>query len=213
MVKPGSRETKRTVAAARRVIEEAKEESEVVGREIELVNGIRIKLKHVPAALIRRVSTRLEKPKVPKSDWQNKGRVEENPGDPDYLDAMEQYNYEVGEAATNVILSLGIEVVHVPEGVDKIEDEGWVEILDYFKVDADLDSKIGRKLAWLQYYAITSEAEWLKVLGKVSSLIGMTEGEVADAVETFRSRKARGGDNGVPSEASPDGDNVQEDSS
>ncbi len=198
--KPGSTQTKAAVAAAAKQTEEA-ENQQVSVQDIELNNGIILKLRAVPAAMMRRVATKIEKPKVPKMDM-GKGREEENPGDPAYQDAMDEYHYVVGEATVNVILSMGVSVVSVPDGMDNIDDEGWTEALEFFDVDKeyDLSTKIGRKLAWLQYYAITGEPEWLKVLGRISAMIGMTEGEVADAIESFRDRATRGADNGLPAE-------------
>lgn len=198
--KPGSSQTKEAVAAARRQVEEA-ERQEFTEGDITLSNGIVLHLKAVPAAMVRRVATKIEKPKVPKADL-GKGREEDNPGDPTYLDEVDQYHFVVGEATVNVILSMGVSVVSVPEGMSKIEDEEWTEALEYFEVDEeyDLNTKIGRKLAWLSYYAIQGETEWLKVLGKISAMIGMTEGEVAQAIDSFRSGEARRGNNGVPAE-------------
>lgn len=198
MGKPGSSQTKRAVAAAEAQAAEAGRQNQSE-EEITLQNGIVLKLKTVPAAMVRRVATKVEKPKIPRTDA-GKGREEENPTDPEYLDRMDEYHYVVGEATVNVILSMGVEVISVPENMSKIEDDDWTEALEFFEVDKDYDlsTKIGRKLAWLSYYAIAGEPEWLVVLGKISAMIGMTEAEVASAIESFRGGTPRGADNGLP---------------
>ena len=191
-VKAGGEAFKAAVAAA---------ETVPPPTELEVRNGVRLKLKPVPPLTVRRAVAHLKRPIVPKADL-GKGRVEDNPGDPEYVAAMEEYGQLAFDAGANVMLALGTEVLHVPDGLEPPESDGWVEQLTAAGFEVDLSTAPARRLSWLSFYAITSETDVVKIVLGVTQLTGTAESEVAAAVESFRSGAVRGSDNGVSAEAS-----------
>lgn len=169
--------------------------------EVTLQNGVVLNVRSVPPLLIRKAVGKVKKPIMPRADV-GKGRVEDNPGDPEYNAAMDEYGQQTFDAGANVMLAAGTSLKSAPKGVDKPEDSDWLEVLEAAGFEPDLKSKTSRYLSWLSYYAITSEKDVVLVVMAVTKLSGVPESEVAAAVETFRGGEARGDDNGVPAKDS-----------
>lgn len=180
---------------------EAVTEDKSPRNEVKLQNGVVLNVRSVPPLLIRKAVGKIKKPIMPKADI-GKGREEDNPGDPEYNAAMDEYGQQTFDAGANVMLAAGTSLKSVPKGIDKPEDEGWLEVLEAAGFEPDLKSKTSRYLSWLSYYAITSETDVVLVVMAVTKLSGVPESEVAAAVETFRSGETRGNDNGVPAKDS-----------
>jgi len=190
-----------------------------VGDEENLVtlgSGVVLRLKPVAPLLIRRAAANIPTPVVPKVFLEDKQREEENPDDPEYKRALQKYTEDVEEAGTLLMLAAGSEIVSLPEGFDPPEGENWLpqveEILSYtgtadFSRDK-MDTRIGRYLVWLQYYALTSLEDLVRVLSTLADLSGVSEEAVAKAVSSFRGGTLGGTAEGLPAEDSGDGDNL-----
>ena len=193
---PGEQESPPFKAAVEAVTEDTSPQNEVT-----LQNGVVLHVRSVPPLLIRKAVGKIKRPIMPRTDV-GKGRVEDNPGDPEYNAAMDEYGQQTFDAGANVMLAAGTSLKSVPKGVDKPEDSGWLEVLEAAGFEPDLKNKTSRFLSWLSYYAITSEKDVVLVVMAVTKLSGVPESEVAAAVETFRGGETRGDDNGVPAEDS-----------
>ena len=192
----GEQESPPFKAAVEAVTEDTSPQNEVA-----LQNGVVLNVRSVPPLLIRKAVGKVKRPILPRVDV-GKGRVEDNPGDPEYNAAMDEYGQQTFDAGANVMLAAGTSLKSVPKGIDKPEDGGWLEVLEAAGFEPDLKSKTSRYLSWLSYYAITSEKDVVLVVMAVTKLSGVPESEVAAAVETFRGGETRGDDNGVPAEDS-----------
>lgn len=201
MAKPGSKETKRAVEAVRAAAEAVAEEAERhnVPKTVTLSNGIVLKIKAVPPFLVRAAVTRLERPKIPVFHNEEKGRTEPNPGDPAYLDALEEYEAQSTEVGTNVLLVAGTEVDSVPEGCYTLEDGGWKEMAEYFGIEVATEEPKTNYLNYLKWYALSSAEDLVTVLRPLMVMTGLTEEEVRKAADGFRSRTVRRNDNGISS--------------
>lgn len=178
---------------------EAAAEDSAPKTEVELGNGIQLNLRAVPPLLIRKAVGKISEPVIPVADI-GKDRQEENPDDPEYKKAMEEYGQQTFDAGANVMLAVGTSLKYVPKGWDKPEDSDWVEALQAANFEPDVSTKRSRYLSWLSYYAITSEQDVVRIVMAVTALSGVPESEVASAVESFRGGETRGEDNGVSSE-------------
>jgi len=172
-----------------------------------LSNGITLKIKGVPPYLIRQAAMRIERPPPPKIQIRE-GVEEENPDDSEYKTALRQYEKESAEAGTDVMLLGGLDVADLPDGCVGPESDDWLDLVEYVGEKVDRDSKYARKLAWLKFYAIASERDMLQLIAALGSKIGLREGEVTDAVDSFRGGKVGGADNGLPAAPAGDRDNV-----
>ncbi len=179
--------------------------------EVTLPNGVKLKLHKSPPFALQQAVANLTPPKVP--IWRNpgKGRDEENPNDPDYIQALAQYQGQTGQAALNALFLFGVEVVSVPKGMQAIEDTTWSDELAFLDmaVPDDPNSRV-RKLMWLKVVAIDKEEYLEDVSNKLFALQGLSEEDIAAAIDSFRGGAAGGSDNGSgPDANSGDGDNVQ----
>lgn len=188
MSQSGETEAIEAAVEAEKKVEEKKE----IPDRVELSNGIVLKLRRVAPLVVREATVRVEKPRPPTVYREDKQREEENPADPDYLEAMEAYDEKTSKAAIDAILLLGTEPVEIPEGVSKPEDSDWVEVLDYLGITLNLEDPRTRYLAWLRFYAMASADDIEKAIGGPMLLSGVSESEVRESLDSFRSDGERG---------------------
>lgn len=155
-------------------------------------NGIKFKIKPVPMLLIRQAAANLPEPQAPRTYIEELGREEENPEDPDYLAACEEYNEQTFEVTTNMFLAVGTSILEVPEGVDKPDDDGWIQVLEAVGIPVDVGTTAKRYLTWLQCYALAEQSDLLLLIGAVAARSGVQEGAVQAAAKSFRGGKRRG---------------------
>lgn len=158
---------------------------------VTLDNGVVLKIRKVPPLLLARAQEQIAVPKVPLFHNTERDEDEENPNHPDYIAAVEAYKTAIEMAAMNAMLLLGTSIKSVPEGIDKPEDEDWTFFLDALDVKIP-EGKPGRYLAWLRYYAITTPLDLLETMNAVGRVTGVSEADVLQAVESFRSNQGRG---------------------
>ena len=178
--------------------------------QVTLGNGVCLRIKKFPPFLIRQAITQIQKPKPPKIQLEDKdGAEEENPDDPAYQEALEEYELATTEKAIDTMLVAGTEIVSVPDGVYPLDDVGdWAELLDFLGVTFDRNNKFGLYLTWLKLYVLSDPLDMETLMSALATTIGLSEEEVDQAVESFRSRKVGGSDNGSPPEDSGHRDNV-----
>src|SRR3990167_714555 len=78
-----------------------------------------------PVWLIQEAARRVPKPRVPVKLNADKGYEEEDENDPAFREALEAYSLATATAANDTMLLLGTQVVEVPDGFERITDEGW----------------------------------------------------------------------------------------
>ncbi len=165
---------------------------------IEFSNGIVLRVKSVSPLAIRQAAIRVPRPKPPMSMIKEKGREEENPNDPAYLAALEEYEEVSALAGLNVLVLLGTTLETVPEGLQGPDDEGWVGDLQYVGVlpaDFDDGDKRARYLAWVRYYAVANIEDHVKLMIGPMAKAGVSEEDVAKAIDSFPSRATRRANN------------------
>ncbi len=175
---------------------EAGEETEkknANGRAIvDLSTGVKLKIRPVPRHFLYEVSRRFVRPKPPMVDL-GKGRLEENPGDPDYAEALERYLGDVATAGTDAALLFGTEIDHIPEGFLGPDSEEFIDRMEILGLER-LDSKKARYLYWVKSTAAPLTNDINTLLEELGRLSGVAESDVEDAVTRFRSVTSRGED-------------------
>lgn len=174
-------------------------------------NGLTLRLKRVSKMVMLDAARRITAPKPPRTFSDEKQRDEENPLDPDYLDAMRNYRYDTGMLAVNTYFILGTKVEGAtPPDVTPIGLDSWVELLQ--AVDPAIDIPAGgprRYLAWLKYHALPDDDQNRLLQQCVRYSGGTLEADVAAAQASFRNQQARDTANGVSDpEQSGLGDNA-----
>ncbi len=158
---------------------------------VTLTNGIKLKAKAFPRAILRSALQRFPDPEVPVVDF-GEDDTEENPNDPDYIKAWEDVHEERLEAAARVVLGYGIEVAEVPEKMYGPQDDHWIADIEFLggKV-GDVSSPFRKQFEWLNLYAIPNETERTLVFLVAQQAAGVLEREVIAAMKFFQDLGAR----------------------
>ena len=173
---------------------EATEQKSENGRfVVELSTGVKLKIRPVPRHFMYEVTRRFIRPKPPIIFIEDKGREEENPGDPEYAEALERFLSDIANAATDVALLRGTEIEHIPDGIPKPDSKVFREEMELFGMPM-LDSSRARYLYWIKSIAAPTSEDINDLLGELGRLTGVAESDVEDAVNRFRSVTARGED-------------------
>ncbi len=162
---------------------------------ITLENGIVLALRMVAPLLISDAARRVPKPPVPTVYSEEKNREEENPEHPDYLVALVEWRGQRDEAGLSVALIMGSSVSSVPEGLYGPDDDEWIDEIEasYAAIEMeppkiDRDRPSGRYLSWLRLYALPTEEDIVRISKILTSSVAVSEEDVRDAVDAFRSR-------------------------
>jgi hypothetical protein len=192
------------MAAAAIENEAATEQSDI----LTLSNGIQLKLRKIPSLLLLSVSSAIEEPEIPQAFIEDDQRWEANPNDPDYLKALRLFKLKEREANIKFLLGRGTQLLSVPEGKQKPEDDGWLEELREYQ-DIPADNPTQRYISWVRFYALEEDADLVKATVAVMRMTGVMEDEVATAIESFRSGTVRQANNGSSApDSSTNGNNV-----
>lgn len=167
-------------------------------------NGIKLRLKKVSRLLVVEAGRKIEIPKVPVVHDEALDRKIDNPNHPDYLQAMQEYNWKVGNMGISAYWAMGTEIVQpLPAGIIPPESDDWFEIFEELGMSvaplrADGSVPRSRYLSWLKYYAL-SDADQTELMTRLMTFSGeVSEEEVARAAETFRNQTPRPLLDGVP---------------
>jgi hypothetical protein len=158
-------------------VTEAQEMVPMAETAIVLSRGLRATVIPVAQGLLERVKSRVADPPIPRVQIEGTDREEENPNDPDYLDACRKVMGERLEAMSDAVLMFGLELEDpVPS------DNGWVERLAMLGIEFDSTDPLEREFAYKKFVATT--ANDMKLLMARSG--GLSEQEVRRAAELFR---------------------------
>jgi hypothetical protein len=105
--------------------------------------------------MLQRALEALVEPEVPKVYIVDKETEEENPSDPDYLEAFRAYQIKRGTLMQEVSLAKGTEIKSLPEGVVGPDDDSWIDDAEFLGIKiTNKDSKIARHLQWLYFQLV-----------------------------------------------------------
>lgn len=193
------------VAAQAAVATAETEQQEETG-EIVLSNKIKLSVGAVPPLLLNQVRTQILPPKVPVFFNEDKQRDEENPNDPGYEGALQEYYATIGMAVVDLLLLKGVEILRVPRGIPKWDSSEWHEDLSFVGITVP-ESENGRRLVWLRSIALATQEDVSLLMSKLFRMHGISEEDVAIAAESFRGQTAGGVDrNGTTPQSGKDRD-------
>lgn len=174
--------TEETVGKKSPAVEVAKTLSLDSSVEVTLSTGYLVILKPVAASLIDEAVAGVKSPTIPTWFNEAKGRDEENPQDPAYLQRVEDYDRQRGLAAIDAMVMFGVELV------DGVPDDDWIKKLKFLEKHGRLDLKaynlkddFEAEFLFKRYVAMS--AEDLAVLSQIS---GVNQEDVAEAIKSFR---------------------------
>lgn len=165
--------------------------------EVTLSNGIVLQGVSVPRVIMARMVSRFPLPKPPEQTVVINGQEhqEENPDDPEYLEALDRAHSKRIELANDVFLTMGTKLISVPEDMLRPDDDKWLEPLIMLEA-IGRDEPAGwveseRYLHWLKMYALQERDDASLAWGAALAATGTLETEVIEAVEYFRTKQER----------------------
>jgi hypothetical protein len=161
--------------------------------------GVIFKIKKAPSMAFQTLVKNLKanEPKIPRYMNDKKGRMEDNPNDPEYAKALAEYQTQSDLALLDAAILLCTDLESIPDGVDKPEDIGWSENLWLAGINvdqlgiADNSKKRQRYLAWVKFYAAATDEDIMAMNREISRVNGVSEGDVTAAMAAYKS-DARG---------------------
>lgn len=160
-----------------------------------LSSGVILRHKRVPPMVLAKLDEKYADPDAPHVWDSEKERSIPNPNDPEYIKALDKNRMQRGTAMIDVLIGLGTEIVHIPEGMQTPDDEEWVENLSFVSIEVP-KLKIGKYLAWVKYYAAEDARDIQLLAKKGSAALGVSEEDVARSIENFQGIEARRTDTG-----------------
>lgn len=147
------------------------------------VHGVQVQLVAVPIGIVQDSLAQLAVPKVPMFFDEDKQREYENPNDPEYLQAMSDYDTKRGKITTEAFCMFGIDL---PDGLP--EDDNWLKRLKFMSKigtmdlsSVDFDDEIEIEYLFKRYVVGTTE-----VITAISQKTAVTREAIAQAKTGFR---------------------------
>lgn len=131
-----------------------------------------------------------EKPKPPITYIKTLDIWEKNPDHPDYIGDVKIWEDGYTKKVSDALILLGTFVKYVPDSVQTMDDDEWIEDLDVIGIEVGKRKK-ERYLAWVKGVAIQSAKDYATVQDRVSAIAGVSEKEVAEATNSFPSDNRR----------------------
>lgn len=153
-------------------------------KDIVEVEGVRIKVRPVSALLIQEVTSRIKDPHPPVQPNPDKdNRLEENPFDPAYLDALKDAQTQRSLATSDTMVMFGLELM---DGLP--QDETWLKKLKWLEKTGRLDlsnlnfdDPFEKDFAFKKFIAATNPT-----IMEVTRASGVTQSDIDSATDSFQ---------------------------
>lgn len=148
--------------------------------------GVKFKIKPVSKFSLGGITERFAriKPKVPMTYVQSKGREEPNVEDVDYQSDMQMWNLSLAMSINSLLLLRGTELEYVPDGMVSYDSQEWQYEMQLF--DSDAENPRACYLEWVKNIAAPLDTDIQKLMGAIGRLSGISQEDVAEAVDQFR---------------------------
>ena len=155
-------------------------------RTLTLSTGVVLRLKMVPPILMADLATAANKvrPTPPVVHIEALDRSDENPDDPEYQKALQEWFAMSITDINNAFILKGTEVAKVPKGVPAKDNEDF--LADMRILGRPVGNERERYLAWVKYVAAPSTDDVTAIIREVGRLSGVAETDVSEAISGFR---------------------------
>ncbi len=149
------------------------------------VEGVKIRIRPVSALLIQEVTSRIKDPRPPMQPNPDKdNRLEENPFDPIYLDALSESTTQRALATSDTMVMFGLELVngHLPEDDKWLKKLKWLEKAGRINLsNIDFNDPFEKEFAFKKFIAATNPT-----IMEVTRASGVTQEDIDSATDTFQ---------------------------
>lgn len=179
---------------------------------VTLSNGIVLRIKGVNGRVQRAIVESIPLPEIPVVKGAH-DLDEDNPSDPDYLDALAAAQDERLRKIDEAFYTLGTSPEVIPEGCYGPDEDRWIEELAIVGAAVGpFADPLARYRAWMLNYALSTNADATAVSMSVIGKTGILDAEVQKALAGFQRRTQRDADPGAsPAAGDGDGDHVRPD--
>ena len=153
---------------------------------IRLSTGVILKSNPFPRTMLADIVRKFPEPKVPMFYNEDKERDEENPNDPDYIEAVKKYQFDLTFALVDLGICYGTSIKELPKDIDNPYSSDWVDTCNALGLEVPANKKL-RYLKWVKYIAAPEEKDIEAIADKVLASFGTRESQVEKALETFPS--------------------------
>ncbi len=143
-------------------------------------SGVEVRLKPVSPALLLEIQRSKPKPKppivsIPTGDGTFTQEV--NEADPNYIEAVSEWSYQVDESFNRLLLKLGVDV--------KVDVKEVQRVRDFMREEFAVELDKNDQFAYLRYCLPGDDAEYSSFIRAVMGRGQPGEGAVAQAIENF----------------------------
>ncbi len=154
------------------------------GNTITLSSGVVLELRRVGYFIANAATRRLKRPKPPVQFIEEKGREEENPSHPDYIEALQEYEARQTSIIFDSYLWFGTKLVSKPADMPGPDDD-WGGDYTFLGIEVP-EGKQDRYVAWLKLLAtLGNEEEIVELIRRIRGESSVEEAEVAAAADSF----------------------------
>lgn len=154
-------------------------------------NGVMLEIRPVSSRLVQQLLKQIKEPKVPTFTNEAKGRLEENPSDPEYLEALSLYKDKTLDVTDRAYLLHTKVISTLPEGVLEESSNEWSNELEYLGLENIHESGRERYIDWLKYYVLT-DGDFKNLMTAMLVAGGLvSEEDVNAAIDNFPSDNVR----------------------
>lgn len=159
---------------------------------VHLSTGVVLSRQPIPKMYIMDVIKELEKkrPKVPREFIPELEREEDNPMNPAYLEEKDKFEDMLNTAMIDLVILKGSKLHSVPEGVEPVESDSWVEDYAIFGINVPKTGKV-RYLRWIRSVAAPTDEDIQLLLRRLAPTLGVPEASVDEALSNFPSDEVR----------------------
>jgi hypothetical protein len=102
---------------------------------------------------------------------------------------MRAWQFEVGLGIVDLMIIMGTSLESVSDDAPKLEEDEWVEDLEFAGIEFDKNNRRARWLAYVKYVAASEDADMEKLMARVSGQSGVAEADVQTAASQFRDKE------------------------
>lgn len=157
---------------------------------ITLSTGVVLTSKSVNRNIFADILSEHTAPAIPTYYNADKGREEENPLDPEYLDKLRRYNTQLARAMSDALIVLGTDLESKPDTLPSQDDPTWVEETELLRL-YKLNTRRGRYLAWVKTVAIANDEDFAAISASVRRAMGVPESDVQVKSKRVRANQER----------------------
>lgn len=158
-------------------------------------SGVKVETKPIPTgiAMAFQKMWSAKRPHVPRVWIDELNDYEENPDNEQYQLDMDAWKNDFHVAQFQLSATLGVgNIINIPKGIPAPEDDSWLETYKMLGL-AVPRTPAERKLAWINTHAIVTAGDMLALQLAVVKQTEVSEEEVTQQVEKFRSNSQRRG--------------------